>query len=82
MDSLLPSMAYQARDCHVLAGEWEYVDGAAVRLTLDEQGNGYYAWEAGRFDTRTLIDHIWQGMWFQKENDPEGGLQSNSRQTL
>ena len=45
------------RLCHVLAGEWEYVDGAAVQLTLDEQGNGR---KDGRFETRTLIDHTWQ----------------------
>jgi hypothetical protein len=74
MDSLPPSMACQVGDCHVLAGEWEYVDGAAVRLTLDEQGNGHYAWKEGRFQTRTLIDHTWQGRWFQKENDREGGF--------
>jgi hypothetical protein len=67
-------MGCQAEDCHVLAGEWEYVDGAAVRLTLDEQGNGHYAWENGRFETRTLIDHTWHGRWFQKENDREGGF--------
>ena len=73
-DSLPPSIACQAGDCHVLAGEWEYVDGAAVRLTLDEQGNGHYAWKDGRFETRTLIDHTWQGMWFQKENDRDGGF--------
>ena len=73
-DSRPPSMACQAGDCHVLAGEWEYVDGAAVLLTLDEQGNGHYDWKDGRFETRTLIDHTWQGMWFQKENDREGGF--------
>jgi hypothetical protein len=64
-------MACQAGVCHVLAGEWEYVDGAAVQLTLDEQGNGR---KDGRFETRTLIDHTWQGMWFQKKNDREGGF--------
>jgi hypothetical protein len=42
MDSLPPSMASQPGDRHVLAGEWEYEDGAVVRLTLDEQGNGHY----------------------------------------
>jgi hypothetical protein len=73
-DSLPPSMTCQARDCHVLAGEWEYVDGAAVLLILDEQGNGHYAWKDGRFETRTLIGHTWQGMWFQKEDDREGGF--------
>ena len=73
-DPLPPSMACQAGDCHVLAGEWEYVDGAAVRLTLDEQGNGHYAWKDGRFETHSLIDHTWRGMWFQKENDRDGGF--------
>ncbi len=60
----------------VLAGEWVYIDGsgAAVRLTLDEQGNGHYDWKDGRFETRTLIDHTWNGRWFQKENDREGGF--------
>jgi hypothetical protein len=74
MDSLLPLMESQPDDRHVLVGDWEYVDGAAVRLTLDEQGNGHYAWKDGRFETHTLIDHTWQGMWFQKENDREGGF--------
>jgi len=73
-DPLPPSMACQAGDCHVLAGEWEYVDGLAIRLTLDEQGNGHYDWKDGRFETHSLIGHTWQGMWFQKENDREGGF--------
>jgi hypothetical protein len=75
MDSLPPSMAAQPGDLHVLAGEWEYVDGDAVdRLTFDEQGNGHYSWKDGRFETRTLIGHTWHGMWFQKENDRDGGF--------
>ena len=74
MDSVPPSMTSQSSDRHVLAGEWEYVDGAAVRLTLDEQGNGHYDWKDGRFETHSLIDHTWQGMWFQKENDRDGGF--------
>jgi hypothetical protein len=64
----------QAGNRHVLAGEWEYVDVAAVRLALDEQGNGHYDWKDGRFETHSLIDHTWQGVWFQKENDREGGF--------
>jgi len=70
------SMGSQAGDRHVLAGEWEYIDstGAAVPLTLDEQGNGYYEWKDGRFETHRLIDHTWSGMWFQEENDREGGF--------
>ena len=42
MDSVSPSMASQSGDRHVLAGEWEYVDGAVVRLALDEKGNSHY----------------------------------------
>ena len=74
IDSLPPSMATQPGDRHVLAGEWEYVDGAVVLLTLDEQGNGRYEWKEGRFETQTLVDHTWHGMWFQKENDRDGGF--------
>ena len=71
-----PSMGSQAGDRHVLAGEWEYIDstGAAVPLTLDEQGNGHYEWKEGRVETHRLIDHTWSGMWFQEENDREGGF--------
>jgi hypothetical protein len=76
MDATAPSMASHAGDLHVLAGEWEYIDGtgAAVLLTLDEQGNGHYAWKEGRFETHTFINHTWNGLWFQKENDREGGF--------
>ena len=73
-DSLPPAMASQPGDRHVLAGEWEYVDGAVVRLVLDEQGNGHYKWKDGRFETHTLIGHTWHGRWFQKENDRDGGF--------
>jgi hypothetical protein len=64
----------ESGDRSVLAGEWEYEDSAVVTLTLDEQGNGTYPWKEGRFETTALSDHTWQGMWFQKENDREGGF--------
>ena len=73
-DSLPPSMASQPGNSHVLAGEWEYEDGAVARLTLDEQGNGHYDWNDGRLGTHTLIGHTWHGMWFQKANDRDGGF--------
>jgi hypothetical protein len=57
-----------------LAGEWEYEDGAVVMLRLDERGNGTYAWKEGRFETMTLKGLTWDGMWFQQENDREGGF--------
>lgn len=72
--SLPPLTESQPGDRHVLAGVWEYyVDGAAVSLVLDEQGNVHYDWKYGRFETHTLIGHTWHGVWFQKENDRDGG---------
>jgi hypothetical protein len=64
----------QAGDRRILAGEWEYEEGGVVELTLDEQGNGPYGWKDGRIETLALIGQKWQGMWFQKENDREGGF--------
>jgi hypothetical protein len=61
-------------DRRVLAGEWDYEDGAVVTLTLDEQGNGTYPWKDGRFITHSLSDHVWQGVWIQQDNDREGGF--------
>jgi len=52
----------QPSDRQILAGEWEYVDGAVFLLTLDKQGNGHYEWKDGRFETQALIVHTWQGM--------------------
>src|SRR4029077_15384126 len=76
MGTQAPSMAPLADDRHILAGEWEYIDstGAVVPLTLDEQGNGHYEWKEGHLETHSLIDHTWSGMWFQEENDREGGF--------
>jgi hypothetical protein len=71
---LMPAPSGLTEDRRVLAGEWDYEDGVVVTLTLDEQGNGSYAWKGGRFETRSLSDHTWQGMWFQRENDREGGF--------
>ncbi len=61
-------------DRRLLAGVWEYEDGAVVTLTLDEQGHGAYAWKEGRFETTALSGRTWQGRWLQKENDREGGF--------
>ena len=73
MDALPPSMTSQSDDRHDLAGEWEYVDGAVARLTLDAESNGHDDWKDGRFETDTLIGHTWHGMWVHKENDQDGG---------
>jgi hypothetical protein len=61
-------------DRSVLAGEWQYEEGAAVTLRLDEQGNGTYNWKDGRFETTRFGDHTWVGKWSQKDNDREGGF--------
>jgi|UPI0007802332 hypothetical protein len=61
-------------DKSVLAGEWEYEDGAVVMLRLDEKGNGTYPYKDGRLETLRLNGHTWVGKWYQKENDREGGF--------
>ncbi len=77
-DPLPPLTASQLRERYVLAGEWEYEDGeiygAVAQLTLDKRGKGHYKWKNGRFETHTLIGQTWQGKWFQKDNDRDGGF--------
>lgn len=63
-------------DPRLLAGTWEYEEGGlVVTLTLDEEGNGDYAYKGGRFETGALWDHTWTGRWAQLENDREGGFE-------
>ena len=69
---IMPSGVQEDR--RVLAGEWDYEEGAVVTLILDEQGNGTYPWKGGRFETHSLSDHTWHGRWVQQENDREGGF--------
>ena len=69
---IMPSEAQEDR--RVLAGEWDYEEGAVVTLILDEQGNGTYSWKGGRFETHSLSDHTWHGRWIQQDNDREGGF--------
>lgn len=74
--ALPPGQAQDASpaDRSVLAGEWQYEDGAVTTLRLDDQGNGTYNWKDGRFETTRLTDHTWVGKWSQKDNDREGGF--------
>lgn len=69
---IVPSGVQEDRS--VLAGEWDYEEGAVVTLILDEQGNGAYPWKGGRFETHSLSDHTWHGKWVQMDNDREGGF--------
>lgn len=68
------AISHDAGDRGILAGEWEYEDGAVLTLRLDEQGNGTYAWKNGHFETQAFDGHLWQGVWVQRENDREGGF--------
>lgn len=59
-----------------LAGTWEYVDGNVVYcLTLNEEGEGEYNWQGGRFVTTSLREDQWQGRWVQTDNNREGRFQ-------
>jgi len=56
-----------------LEGEWEYHEElGALRLALDKNGNGKYAWQHGRIVTTSVSGRRWQGSWSQEGNDREG----------
>lgn len=58
-----------------LAGSWEYKDAAGEGIiTLNAEGKGIYEWEEGRFETLSLDNRTWTGLWVQKGNDREGGF--------
>ena len=56
-----------------LAGVWEYKDTAGQGIiTLNAEGKGAYEWEEGRFETLSLENRTWTGVWIQEGNDREG----------
>jgi hypothetical protein len=56
-----------------LAGTWAYEEsGNTILITLNEYGNGTYAWKDGRFMTATYSNGVWKGSWSQRENDRDG----------
>ena len=58
-----------------LSGEWEFQEEDFVQqFTLDEHGNGRYAWQVGRILTTSVVDGRWIGQWYQEGNDREGGF--------
>jgi hypothetical protein len=70
--SAKPGVVSQGSD---LSGEWEFEEEDFVqRFTLDEQGNGRYAWQDGRIATTSVVDGRWLGQWSQEGNDREGGF--------
>ena len=59
-----------------LAGSWEYKDAAGEGIiTLDAEGKGVYEWEDGWFETVSMENGMWTGIWIQKGNDREGGFE-------
>ncbi|MDH5427345.1 MAG: hypothetical protein OEZ57_04250 [Nitrospirota bacterium] len=58
-----------------LAGAWKYKDAAGEGIILlNTEGNGAYEWEGGRFETLSLENGTWTGVWIQEGNDREGGF--------
>ena len=71
--SITLSFPQQIKD---LAGPWEYKDSAGHGIiTLNAEGDGAYEWEEGRFETHSLTNGVWTGVWIQKGNDREGGFE-------
>lgn len=59
-----------------LAGTWEYKDAAGQGIIrLNAEGKGTYEWKNGRFETVSLQEGRWTGIWIQEENDREGGFE-------
>ncbi len=78
-----PSELESRKTCHPtlqsadLAGVWEYKENNVMfLLTLDGQGNGPYDWQEGHFETISLSNGKWRGIWRQSENDREGGFEA------
>ncbi len=61
-----------------LAGVWQYEGDNVVvyMLTLDHQGNGTYDWQGGLFETISLSNGKWRGIWRQNGNDRECGFEA------
>jgi len=61
-----------------LSGEWDILeveDDKRYRATLDQEGNGPYTNQGGRFTTTKITNRLWQGTWLQSGNDREGGFE-------
>ena len=59
-----------------LAGSWAYKDTAGEGIiTLNAEGKGAYEWEEGLFETLSLRNGVWTGVWRQDGNDREGGFE-------
>lgn len=44
-------------------------------ITLNVEGKGDYQWEEGWFETPSLENRRWIGVWIQEGNDREGGFE-------
>ncbi len=62
----------------LLSGPWDYEDRFTIfpkTVLLDKHGNGPYDFKDGYLFTLNLTDHVWEGWWYQRENDREGGFE-------
>lgn len=62
----------------LLSGNWEYDDKytiVPIMVTLDEHGHGPYDFKDGYLYTTNLTENLWEGWWYQRENDREGGFE-------
>jgi hypothetical protein len=68
-----PLTSPSTRQTPDLSGEWEFHEEEFVqRFSLDEHGNGRYAWQDGYITTTSLDQGRWLGHWYQAGNDREG----------
>jgi len=72
----LQEISVMPQDITDLAGQWKYVDKTgAYTITLNAEGKGPYEWEKGWFETISLKEGLWTGIWNQEGNDREGGFE-------
>jgi hypothetical protein len=64
------------QDITDLTGLWEYTDNTgSYPITLNAEGKGTYEWKEGQFETLSLQEGLWTGIWIQEGNDREGGFE-------
>src|SRR5438445_13512710 len=68
-----PLTSPSTRQTADLRGEWEFQEEDFVQsFSLDEHGNGRYAWQDGYITTTSVVQGRWLGHWYQEGNDREG----------
>ncbi len=72
----LQEISVMPQDITDLAGLWEYGDNTgSYTIMLNASGKGPYDWKEGRFETISLQEGLWTGVWIQDGNDREGAFE-------